>query len=279
MGRPITEADLVESYWWWRHCRLAAPHVILMTMENPNYQEWRNWKNGMEQIAQEWELLRRFRPDLKWPQFFDLNGFIAENLRARLVKYRFQSARKITTEISPVGWTDPDPDGWRWNLGCTRDALRRQYAMRFLPSESEIAEVFAGSTTADSLINRLSERRKQSASIAKFLRWIDSQAKKRGIKLPRGLSGQRNRSISWAWIEVLDVAQHVATRDNKLRKLSPAERKMKTMAKNAAKRLLPRYITALAEIHAIPGYPWGETPESMSRQRRIILGQWTPKTN
>jgi hypothetical protein len=93
------------------------------------------------------------------------------------------------------------------------------------------------------------------------------------------LNSQRNRKISWAWVEVLDIAKYVATRGNSLRKLSPTERKMKTLASNAAKRLLPKYCAELDEISAITGAPWGDTPDLLARKRRILLGQWVPKTN
>ncbi|MEJ0090361.1 MAG: hypothetical protein WDM80_11540 [Limisphaerales bacterium] len=276
---PKTEEELIESLWWWRHCRLAAKPIQLMTNRNPNYQESRDWKDGMEQIAQEWELIRRGRPDLNWPPFYEVNGFIAENLRARLIGKRQLWARKMTTEISPVGWTDPDEEGYLWNLGCTKDRLRQQYAIRFLPKESEISSVFNGSLAVEDLLTNLTKRRREKSSIAKFLRWIDSQAKSKGIKLPRGLNGQRNRSFSWAWVEVLDISRYIAIDSNPLRKLSPAERKMKTIAMDAAKTLFPKYAKALVEIMAIPGFPWGHTPELATRERRLLLGQWAPKTN
>jgi len=80
-------------------------------------------------------------------------------------------------------------------------------------------------------------------------------------------------------VEVLDIARYVATRNNQMRKLLPAERKMKTLAIKAAKKLLPQYAAALDEIFLMPGFPWGRAPELMARERRIILGRWTPKTN
>jgi hypothetical protein len=183
----------------------------------------------------------------------------------------------MTTEISPVGWTDRDEEGWVWNLNCTRDRLQRTYKTRFLPTEQEISAVFSGRLTIDQLVAQRNERRKTYPSTAQFLKWIDAQAKSKGIQLPRGLKNQRNRNISWTWVEILDIAKHVATRRNSLRKLSPAERKMKTLATNTAKRLLLEYIKALSEISELPGNPWGEPPEMIARRRWIILGRWRPR--
>jgi len=178
---PKTEGDLIEFIWWWRHCRFAKPpEPVNATREYlPNDAEWRWWKDGMEQIAQEWELIRRFRPDLNWLPFYDLSGFVAQNLRVRLIQLRLRATRMITTTVSPAGWTDHDSHGWRWNLCCTKDALRRAFAAGFLPTEHEISQVLGGSLTVDDLIARRAKRRKESPSIAEFLRWIDSQAKGR----------------------------------------------------------------------------------------------------
>ena len=185
----------------------------------------------------------------------------------------------ITTEVSPPGWSDPDPEGWRYNLNCTKDALRRGYSARFLATEHEVSEVFTGSLRAEDLVTRLAERRKRMPTIAEHLRWVEAQARAKGVNMPRGLRGQRNRTVSWGWVEVLDIARHVATRHNPLRKLSLNERTMKTLATNAAKKLLPTYVVALAEIHTMPGFRKLQTPEQFAHHRKVILGNWAPKTN
>src|SRR5216684_616750 len=139
-----TEQDLAEALWWWRHCRFANPPDSSNTRCTLNQSEWRDWKDGMEQIAQEWELIRRFRLDLGWPPFYEVSGSIIRNLLIRVVTPRMRWPRQITTEPSPQGWTDPDADGWRYNLDCTKDALRRDYAARLLPTEPELSAVFHG---------------------------------------------------------------------------------------------------------------------------------------
>jgi hypothetical protein len=233
----------------------------------------------MEQLAQEWELIRRYRPDLGWPPFYEMGGYLARNLRARLIQPRVRWTKMITTEVSPVGWSHPDSEGWRYNLNCTKDALRRAYATRFLATENEISEVLGGTLSTEDLIARLAERRKQSPAIAEHLRWVEAQAKAKGINMPHGLRGQRNRSVSWAWVEVLDIARCVATRRNPLRKLWQKERTMKTAATNTAKRLLPQYVAALAEIKTMPGFRELHTPEHIAHHRNVVLGNWAPKTN
>ena len=233
----------------------------------------------MEELAQQWELIRRFQPDLGWPPFYEMGGYVARNLRARLIPLRVRWTKMITTELSPLGWSDPDSHGWRYNLNCTKDALRRDYAIRFLATENEITQVLSGSLSTEDLVARLAERRQQLPAIAEHLRWVEAQAKAKGINMPRGLRGQRNRSISWGWAEVLDVARYVATRRNPLRKLSQNERTMKTLATNTAKTLLPKYVAALAEIHRMPGFRELHTPKRIAHHRRVILGNWAPKTN
>lgn len=277
----ITERELACSIWWWRHCRFADPPDPANTepLCKPNHAEWRDWKDGMEQLAQEWELIRRLRPELDWLPFYEMGGYVARNLRVRLIAPRLRWVRKITTELSPSGWSDPDSHGWRHNLNCTKDALRRDYAAKFLASENEISQVLSGSMRAEDLVARLAERRKQLPTIAEHLRWLGTQARAKGVEMPRGLHGQRNRSVSWAWVEVLDIARHVATRHNPLRKLSLNERTMKTLATNAAKKLLPTYLAALAEIHRMPGFRELHTPEHIGHHRKVILGNWAPKTN
>lgn len=237
MRKTMTEGELAESLWWWRHCRFAArPHPANKEPGwKPNHAEWRDWKGGMEQLAQEWELIRRCQPELDWPPFYEMGGYVATNLRVRLIPPRVRWTRKITTEVSPPGWSDPDPEGWRYNLNCTKYALRRDYSARFLATENEVSEVLTGSLRAEDLVTRLAERRKQMPTIAEHLRWIEAQARAKGVNMPRGLRGQRNRTVSWGWVEVLDIARHVATRHNPLRKLSLNERTMKTLATNAAK--------------------------------------------
>jgi hypothetical protein len=208
-----------------------------------------------------------------------MGGYLATNLRARLIQPRMRWTKMITTEVSPVGWSDPDSEGWRYNLNCTKDASRRAYTTMVLATENEITQVLSGSMSTEDLVARLAERRKQMPTIAEHLRWVEAQAKAKGVKMPHGLRGQRNRSISWGWLEVLDIARHVALRNNPLRKLSTAERKMKTLATNAARRILPAYTAALAEIRTLPGFLKAQAPEPIAHHRKAILGHWTPKTN
>jgi hypothetical protein len=281
MPRIRTEEELAESFWWWRYCRFAdAPDPANKEPGwKPNHAEWRDWKGGMEQLAQEWEHIRRFRPELDWPPFYEMGGYVARNLRVRLIGPRERWARKITTEVSPPGWSDPDPEGWRYNLNCTKDALRRDYSARFLATENEVSKVLSGSLRAEDLVARLVERRKQLPTIAEHLRWVEAQARAKGVEMPRGLRGQRNRSISWSWVEVLDIACYVAVRRNPLRKLSLNERTMKTLATNAAKKLLPKYVAALAETRTMPGFRELHTPAHIAHHRKVILGNWAPRTN
>lgn len=236
----------------------------------------------MERIAHGWELIRRVHPELNWPPFYDIGRYIAVNLRVRIIpeSERFRFSKKITTEISPSGWTDEDLDGGRENLGLTKYALRQNYALKFIPTEQEIGELSQGSLTAKELRAHLDQRRKEQAPIAVHLRWIDAQAKGKGVELPRGLFGQHNRPPSWTMVEVLDIARYVAIRSNVVRKLSPGERKMKTIAMQKAKIQLAKYTAAMEEIKTMPGYLKGVSPDAIARGRRILLGDWVPpKTN
>ncbi len=295
VGKPKTEKELAESLWWWQHSRFAEPPDPANAAHKPLFLEWRDWKDGLEQTAQEWELVRRYRPDLNWPPFYEIGSYIARNLRDRLIKHRLRSAKKITTEPAPAGWTDPDAKGWRWNLGCTEGALKKQYILQVKPTKKEMLQVLVGSLTNEDLRvrlqalvgsltvkefrARLAERRqKQAAPIAKHLRWIHAQAESQGLKLPSGLSGQRNQRISWTWIEVWDTARYGETKHSKYN-VRPFKRTMKAKAINAAKKLWPRYDKALAEILETPGVELSQTPELRGQFRRIILGRWGPKTN
>jgi hypothetical protein len=51
------------------------------------------------------------------------------------------------------------------------------------------------------------------------------------------------------------------------------------MATIVAKKLLPRYMSAYAEVHTMPGFGQMQTPEHIAHQRKVILGHWRPKTN
>jgi hypothetical protein len=279
-----TEDDLKQSLWWWHHSRFAfeGRPIFLKPPQYLNDAEWRDWRqDGMERVAHGWELIRRVYPELKWEPFYEIGSYIAVNLRARIIpkNERVRFAMKRTTEISPDGWTDEDADGWRINLGLTRDALRRLHAMKYLPSQHELDQVAKGSLTVDELLIRLRARKKQLPSNADHLRWIGEQAERRGKQLPRGLVGQHNRPPSWALVEVLDIDRYVATRGNLSRKLTCAERKMKTVATQKARRLLKKYKSALEEIMATPCISQGMASDAIVQDRRRLLGDWEPKTN
>ena len=113
MARIKTEEDLGQSLWWWRHCRFAETpcQANASRAYKINEAERREWKDGMEQTAQGWELVRRVRPDLNWPPFYDVGGYLAQNLRVRIYPARMRWKKKITTEASPKGWTDPNSGG------------------------------------------------------------------------------------------------------------------------------------------------------------------------
>jgi hypothetical protein len=279
--RHPTIGDLKTSRWWWHHCRFAFAKepVLYQPPQNINSAEWRDWRDdGMERIAQGWELVRRVRHELQWPPFYDIGRFVAGNLRVRIIpEYeRSRSSRMITTATLAPGWTDEGMDDWRFNLGLTKDALRRQYATQFLPTEQEVGEFLQKTMTFDELRARIAQRKRELPSIAEHLRWIDAQAKAKGVKLPRGMIGQRNRPPSWALVEILDIARYVATPRNPDRKLSSAERKMKTVASQKGKSLAGNYIAAMEEIRKLPGYLRQAAPEAIARDRRILLGTWIP---
>lgn len=236
----------------------------------------------MERIAQGWELVRRVREELQWPPFYEIGTFVAMNLRFRIIPQyeRSRASKMITTASSAPGWTDEGEDGWRINLRLTKGALRRQYAAQFLPTEQEAVAFLQKTLTTEQFRAILDKRRKELPSIADHLRWIEAQAKAKGVALSRGMAGQHNRPPSWTLVEILDIARYVATRNNPAKKLSPAERKMKTIATKSGKALAEKYIHAMEEIRKLPGYSKQTTPDDIARDRRILLGSWKPpKTN
>jgi hypothetical protein len=279
--RQVKEQSLAESLWWWRHCRFAQPADPMNTGHYlPNFHEQQDWINGMEEIAHGWELIRRFNPsEIKLPPFYKIGGFIAENLRVRLIARQKQSVRKITTESSPVGWSDPDADGWRWNLSKTKDALRHTYAMQFLSTQWEISDFFAGKLSIEELQARRTQRRKEKPSIVEHMRWIEKQAKKHHRKLATSLHGQRTKPISWRQVEVVDLARYKAIRADGTEKLLASDRTMKSKALRAASKLFLNYIAALYEVFALRGFLFQYDRESRTRFERIILGGWKPPKN
>jgi hypothetical protein len=248
--------ELRNSLWWWLHSRFAFPKepVFFQPPQRINPAEWRDWReDGMERIAVEWELIRRIDRSAKLAPFYDLGEYVARNLRERTIpsseRYRF--SKMITSASSAPGWTDEHFDGWRRNLGMTKDGLRQEYI-------------------------RLKASHDDAPSVAECLRWIEEQAKRQRISLPTGLTGQHNRPPSWTMVEVLDIAHLVAQPDNPARKLTPAERKMKTIATQKATSVVAKYAEAMADIRRMPGYTQGTAAAHISHYRRVILGDWKP---
>ncbi len=280
-----SEEEMAASLWWWRHSRFARPRQPWepLTPYTPNEAEWRNWKSdGMERVARGWELIRRVFPDLQWVPFYDLDGAMMVNLRARIIPHeeRHQYATMITTAANPKGWTEPGPEGYRVNLRQTKGALRAHYLLTFLPTAKELNEALASPLPPEESMATLkakqTQRRRDSPPIVEHLRWVEAQAKAQGSTLPEGMSGQRNRPLSWAYVEVLDIARYFVTRDNFWRKFSGVERKTKTAAKKAAKELLPDYKTALEDMARLGITNAPRSAEEISRDRRRILGTWVP---
>ena len=129
--------------------------------------------------------------------------------------------------IIPHGLSKADSDGWRLNLKATDNQL-----MQYLRAKKS--------------------KKTSTLSKSEFLANVNRQRAEQGITPPRGLEGQRNRAVSWRWIELLDIT---AFKVKRLYKDTDPERQSKRRARVMAQRLLPKYIEAIEEFEASPCRP------------------------
>jgi len=246
----MTEGELSKSHWWWRRRRFLFPRNAY----DPNPQEWRQWRDGLEQTAFEYELVRRICKTRQLPMFVELDGGIQHQLHYRLCPPRKKFTRKITTESFPHGWSKPNADDWRSNLEATDNQLLESLRIRKLPSEAEFTDFITGKIDEKQFQEILKAKRAGLPNKTQFLAFIRKERTAQGITPPRGLQGQRNVSVSWRWIELLDIAEFKVKQKHTLAS-KDVERQTRRRARVMARKLLPKYLQALDEFENAPWRP------------------------
>jgi hypothetical protein len=255
MNSPKTEEELVAFHWWWRRTRFLFPRNAY----DPNIHDRRAWNDGLEQTAFEYELVRRVCKTRHLPPFVELDGGMQHDLYHQLCPPHRKSARKKTTEANPRGWSEPNAEGWRFNLDITNNRLLESLRIRKLPTEAEIIN-FVTSRINEKQLNEILVAKKTSLpSKAKFLAFINEQRAAQGVIPPRGLQGQRNVPISWRWIELLDIAQFKIKRIH-TEASKDVERQTRRRARVMAQKLLPKYLQAIDELENAFWRPKKKTP-------------------
>lgn len=262
-----TEEELAQTLWWWRRTRFLLPpeHHFY-----PARFEWRSWCDGLEQTAFEYELVRRVCKTRQLAPFIDLDCWLQSSLQASLcpVRKKFtvidrvesiwqgQPGEKPTRvdddNVTPYGLSEADADGWRLNLEVTDNQLLEHLRMSKLPTEAEINARHLGQISAEQFWEILKARKQNAPSKRQFLAWINRQRAAQGITPPRSLRGQRNRAVSWRWIELLDIAKFKIKRRLKD---TDSERQTKRRARVMALKLLPKYLKVLDFLENLPSRP------------------------
>lgn len=248
MSAPKTEENLAKSRWWWRRTRFLFPRNSF----DPNWHERREWEDGLEQTAFEYELVLRVCKTRQLLPFVELDSGIQSHLRHQLCPPRKKSTRKITTESNPRGWSEPNAEDWRFNLEATDNQLLESLRIKKLPTEAELTDYLTGKMDEKQFDQILAAKKAALPSKSKFLAEINRQREAQGITPPRGLQGQRNRSVSWRWVELLDIA---AFKIKQKFKDTDSERQTKRRARTLARKLLPKYLQTLEEFENAPWRP------------------------
>ncbi len=256
-----TEEELAKCHWWWKRTRFLFPRNSI----DPNLFEFQEWEDGLEQTAFEYELVRRVCKTNKLPPFVELDGWMQECLHHRLCppRKKFTQVMSATSawfsppgekpiridkgDLVPNGLSEADSDNWRLNLEVTNNQLLENLRIRKLPSEAELNSFLAGHIDEKQFQEILEAKKAASPSKAQFLADINRQQTAQSIVPPRGLQGQRNRAVSWRWIELLDIAEFkVQQRHTQASK--DVERQTRRRARVMARRLLPKCLEALEEF-------------------------------
>ena len=246
--KPLKEQELAGSVWWWRRTRFVCPRSTI----DPNWHEVREWHDGLEQTAFEYELVRRACKQRELPSFIELDGWIQHNLHRCIRPPRKKPTRIDTSEMNPYGLSEADADGWRLNLRATDNQLLEHLRMSKLPTEAEMTAFLTGKIDVRKF-ERIMEARKAAASTkSQFLADINRQRAAQGITPPRGLKGQRNRRVSWRRVELLDIADFKIRR--KL-KDTDSERQARRQARLMGRRLLDRYLEVVEKLENSPRRP------------------------
>jgi len=283
----VTEEELDKQFWWWRRTRFLFPRNSF----DPNSHERREWEDGLEQAAFEYELVRRVCETKTLPPFIELDGWVQHNLCHKLCPPRKKFARVMSFSSAwhcppgqkPVridngdmvsrGLSEADSDDWRYNLEITDNQLLENLRIRKLPDEAEINSLLTGQLDEKQFQQILDAKRAALPSKAKLLADINQQRKEQGIVPPRGLEGQRNRSVSWRWVELLDIAKFkVKQKSTKASK--DVERQTRRRALVMARKLLPKYIDALEYFENSP-----RRPKEKVRPKPILALASELKTN
>lgn len=155
-------------------------------------------------------------------------------------------------KLVPHGLSEVEADDFRWNLEVTDNQLLESLRISRLPSEAELNAFILGDIDEEQFQKVLKDKRAALPSKRQLLADINRQRAAQGIKPPRRLQGQRNRSVSWRWVELLDIAAFKVKRKFKD---TDTERQTKRRARIMARNLLPHYLQALEEFENSPRRP------------------------
>ena len=141
MVEPKTEEELASTAWWWRRTRFLFPRNSI----DPNSFELGEWRDGLEQTAFEYELVRRICKKKSLPPFVELDGWMQHQLYSRLCPPRKKFTRVMTAvaafhappgekptridngELVPQGLSEAEADDFRWNLEATDNQLLEEF--------------------------------------------------------------------------------------------------------------------------------------------------------
>lgn len=259
---PMTEAKLAKTHWWWRRTRFLFPRSSI----DPNWHERREWNDGLEQTAFEYELVRRASKAKLLPPFVELDCRMQGRLHYRLCPPRKKSTRIMSDvavfhtppgekptridlgELTRRGLSESEVDDFRWNLEVADNQLLETMRMMKLPSEAELNSFLRGEVNEAEYQKILRAKRAALPSRTQLLAEINRRCVEQGIKRPRGLQGKRNRPVAWRWIELLDLA---AFKIKGKVKDTDSDRQTKRRARVMARRLLPKYLSAFEEFEAL----------------------------
>lgn len=181
------EDNFAERFdWWWQHEDFTSDVATLKAKYKTERPWGIPWKNCLERIAWNYELMRRSEIQGDLPSFFALSveeRMFAASLWGNESEYpsRDTSDPHKTQEH---GWTPVNPF-FQWNLRLSDEALSNAFTV-----------------------------------------YIKHQREGQKIQVQPRNKGKKNRGVSWKWVELLDLAGHKVRTlaDNERKSLSSARK-------------------------------------------------------
>lgn len=196
---PINIPEVVLKRWWWRRLVFVEfdeeTHTTSHRRVVPNYPnygfsvEWSMWHRSDELFAYRYELLRRvMRLDL--PEWHELPAWQYSWIAGALSPKQDRATCGGFYPTIPDGYVSLD--NWAWDLTASDEALCEQFLARINEARVKHGLPDTGDIFYGLIGPKLSHKEKRR--------------------------GERNRSVSWMAVEVLDLLEH------KVRTLTDGER-------------------------------------------------------